>query len=236
MKVIIAIQARSTSTRFPGKVFQKIDDKEVLQHVLDTAEESCIYINKYFPKNNVRVSSCLLVPFNDEIVKRYSHKCIIYQGDEHDVLSRYYSMNQEMKADYIVRITSDCPLLPSYLISKHINIAVKGLYDYVSNVDEQIRTSPDGHDVEVVSARCLDWLNQNAKDNEREHVTLRIRHGSIPKHFKIAHVISYLDLSGIKISFDTPEDFENIKNEYFRVKKCISTAVDRYGQKSIYRV
>lgn len=236
-KIIIAIQARSTSTRLPNKVLELIDGKEILQHVLDAAEESCLYINKYSSKNKTTVKSCLVVPHNDPIVEKYKHKTLVFEGPENDVLSRYMEMFNKLSPDFIVRVTSDCPLLPSYLISKCINIATKGNYDYVSNVDENLRTCVDGHDVEVVSARALMWLDQNAKKKEdREHVTQYIRSSKIPPYFKIAHVIGHLYQPGIKLSVDTKEDLDRVREEYSKVKKCIEIAIEKDGENSVYRI
>jgi spore coat polysaccharide biosynthesis protein SpsF (cytidylyltransferase family) len=235
--VIIAIQARSNSTRLPGKIFLKLGGKEILQHVIDAAEESAIYTNQYSFKNNFKVHTMLLVPTGDEIVKRYKNKVLIYEGPEQDVLTRFYEMNKEACADYVVRLTADCPLLPSYVISKHINIAVNSGYDYISNVDEEVRTSVDGHDVEVISNRALIWLNNNiTEDSEREHVTLALRKRSVPFYFRIGHVIGHLHQPHIKLSIDTQEDYERIKKEYEDVRKCIDIAVKKHGEKCVYRI
>jgi spore coat polysaccharide biosynthesis protein SpsF (cytidylyltransferase family) len=237
IKVIIGIQARSTSKRFPGKVFEKIDGREILQHVLDSCEESSLYINKYSDKNRIKVSTVILVPENDEIVHKYRYKTVVFEGPEEDVLGRYYKMYQAMNPDYIVRVTSDCPLLPSYIISKHINIATKGNYDYVSNIDENLRTCVDGHDVEVMSRRALEWLNTAATwEAEREHVTPLLRSKSIPSNFKVGHVIGHLYQPNLKLSVDTPEDLERVRREYAEVKGCIEKAIAKSGGKSVYRI
>lgn len=236
-EVIIAIQARSTSKRLPGKVFLQIDGKEILQHVIDAAEESAAYVNNYAFKNKVKVKVVLLVPEGDEIVKRYKNKVIIFEGDEDDVLHRYVNMSREFNPAYIVRVTADCPLLPSYIITKHINIATSARYDYVSNVDENCRTCIDGHDVEVLSQRALEWLDEHAvSSEEREHVTLAIRRRPTAYNFRIGHVIGHIYQPYMKLSIDTMEDFERIKEEYFKIKQCIEKAIEQHGEKSVYRI
>lgn len=236
-KVVIAIQARSTSTRFPRKIFEKIDNKEILQHVIEAAESSAAYINNFSVKTKVKASIAVLVPEGDEIVKRYGHRVPIFQGSEDDVLTRFVDMQEKVDADYIVRITADCPLLPAYLISKHINIAVNNNSDYVSNVDENCRTCLDGHDVEVISARALKWLDVNAITKaDREHVTLAIRHYDLPDSFVVNHVIGHIYQPEIKLSVDTKEDLERIREEYFKIKKCLESAAKIHGEWSIHRI
>lgn len=236
-KVVIGIQARTTSTRFPGKVFQKIDDKEMLQHVLDAADGAAQFINKFSDKNMMKVSTVLLIPTGDEIKKRYEHETIIFEGPEHDVLKRYRLMSDRMKPDFVVRITSDCPLIPPFLIAKHINVALALPYDYTSNVDPVLRTSIDGHDVEVMSRKALEWADDSA-DNEgdREHVTAILRTKKIPTGFKVAHVIGHLYQPHLKLSVDTPEDLQLVKREYQNIKMAIQRAIDLSGPKSVHRV
>lgn len=233
---MIGIQARSTSTRLPGKVFEKIGDFEILEHMVITARECADYINKLSQKNNIFVEVALLVPKSDPIVEKYFNYVDIYEGDEHDVLSRYSEACLKWNADYIVRITSDCPLLPSALISKHINIAVKGSFDYTSNVDEMLRTSIDGWDVEVLSQKVLFWLDKMTVDpKEREHVTLHLRKSTLPSTYKVAHIINHLYQPHIKLSVDTKEDLERVRKEYDTIKRCIDIAIEKDGNRSVFR-
>lgn len=238
IKVMIYIQARSTSTRFPKKIFEKIDGKEVLQWVLDSANECCLYINKLYEKNKIFVKTALLIPYNDDDIKRkYGKENLVFEGHEDNVLDRFYQANMIYKGDYIVRITSDCPLIPSYLISKAINVCVKNNFDYVSNVDPLTRTCPDGHDVEVMSKRALEWAyRESLEQAEKEHVTLILRSNKIPDFFKVGHIIGHTQDVDKKISLDTKDDLENIKEEYTKVKKCLDNAFEKSGPKSIYRV
>jgi spore coat polysaccharide biosynthesis protein SpsF (cytidylyltransferase family) len=238
IKVIIYIQARSTSNRFPRKIFERIDGKEVLQYVIDAATESCLYINKHYDKNHIVAKTVLLLPSNDkELINRYGTTNLYFAGDENNVLDRFYQANQIYEGNYIVRLTSDCPLIPSYLISKCINTCVKNAFDYVSNVDPIARSCPDGHDVEVFSKRALEWAKKEAlEEAEKEHVTLILRSSKIPDYFKVGHIIGHTYETDKKISLDTKDDLENIISEYEKIKKCIDEAINKSGKKSIYRI
>ncbi len=234
-RILIGIQARSTSVRLPKKCFEPIGSKRLLDHVIQACQSAANYCNKYTYKNNYTVDVALLVPFEDPIVVAFGSKVEIYEGPELDVLERYAKVQSKLNPDYICRITGDCPLIPPYIISKHISLAVISKYDYVSNVDEECRLSLDGIDCEVISKKMMRWLAEEAKTpEEREHVTLKARKDP-PSWAKRGHTSSFFDQSNIKLSVDTPEDLERVRKEYDRVYKKLQAAEEIYGRNYIHR-
>jgi len=234
-KVVIAIQARSTSERLPRKVFELIDGKTMLEHVVDRCKEAQRYLNNHTHKTGVGVHVAIVCPYGDPIAREFTGLCPIIEGPEHDVLTRYHICAESMDADYIVRITSDCPLIPNFVISKMIKIATINEADYTSNVFPEVRTACDGVDCEVISRKAIDWSNATAKNQkDREHVTTIIRH-SAPKEFKIHHIVGFFQLSHIKLSVDTQEDLERVRAEFSTVKKCAEVAERMHGKYSVHR-
>lgn len=239
-KVSIGIQARSTSERFPNKVTQMIGTRMVIEHVIDSCRSCADYINRYTFTNNIIVNVYVLIPEGDPLKHILSPMSdYVMEGDEIDVLSRYTEMAKVTSADYIVRVTADCPLLPHFIIYKAVNTAIKNGLDYVSNVGdkkESMRTSVDGDDVEVMSARALEWIDKNAISKaEREHVTSAIRGDDAPSFFRFGVLIGHKDNSNIKLSVDTEDDLENIRNEFDRVQNKIAAAKKKYGKGAVYR-
>lgn len=220
--VSILIQARSTSTRFPGKIFEKIGNKSILDHVLDACYNSASYINKYTSRNRIVCGVAIVTPNNDELIKSYS-KHLIIEGPEDDVLSRYVLAMNKLKSDYVVRITSDCPFIPPYIISKMISISVQDSVDYLSNANPRHRTSPDGHDIQVFSSKALGWINDNAKESsDREHVAPYLeRH--INPDLKTANVIGFADYSKLKFSIDTKQDLEYVTEMYNKIYQSVNS-------------
>lgn len=233
--ITIGIQARSTSSRFPKKVFERIGSKTMLNHVIDACFGSSIYLNRWADRNGFYVNVALCIPHDDEIKKSYSGDAAIVEGPEHDVLARYMALAQRYNSDYVVRVTADCPLIPAFLITKHINVAIAGEYDYVSNVDEKCRTAADGFDCEVISKKLLKYAHENASDpKDREHVTTYMRK-SPPTWAKRGMIINFMDLSAYKLSVDTPEDLERVRAEYQKIDSAIKTAGEIYDSKNIHR-
>ena len=233
--VAIIIQARSTSTRFPNKILENVGTRPMLKCVIDNCKASAEYINKINMNKRATALVAMVVPLNDPIIKRWTNCVPIFAGSEQDVLSRYVQAQKELRADYVCRVTSDCPMLPPYIISKHITLAVMNEYDYVSNVDPRFRTSPDRWDCEVISSRMLDWLGQNAQTpEEKEHVTLKARTDP-PPWIRHGVTIGFYDLADIKISVDTTDDLEKVRNEWAKVRTKVDTALEYFGEYNVHR-
>lgn len=233
--VLIGIQARLGSTRFPGKVLESLGDKPVLDHVILSAKSSLGYINEYSNRTNIRARLCLLVPETERHV--YQQKIHVLKGPENNVLARYKKAMDYYKCDYIIRLTADCPLVPPYLITKIIYAGVKGGYDYFSNVDLLCRTYPDGFDVEFVSRKALSWVETHPQTTvqHKEHVTLLIRELCPTEELKMGTVLGYLDLSSLKISLDLKEDLLDIQQRYTSLGKKLTLAQSLYGVQNVQR-
>lgn len=238
INVLIAIQARSTSTRFPNKIFQTIGNKTALEHVIHQAKSSKQYLERGSHKFKLNIEIAILHPDSDvAIPTAYRHlKVLFVKGDEHDVLGRYLKAQATYNPNYIVRLTSDCPLILDFMISKHINSAVFNELDYISNVDEDCRTVADGMDVEVISAKAMRWLEENvSSSSDREHVTHALRR-IMPKELQFGFVTSKHDSSDQKLSLDTKEDLEMIRKHFHNREYKKNLAQKKYGKHNIYEI
>ncbi len=231
MRVLIGIQARSTSTRLPGKALRKLYNKPILSWVLNAALDSSSYLEKTNP--DLSVDTVILCPYGDPIVD-YFNEYNVSEGDEFDVLSRYVEAATEYQSDYIVRITGDCPFLTGFLITNLILKAISGRFDYISNVDPVCRTELDGRDIEVISYDGLCWLDRNAVSPEdKEHVTTCLRREK-PISLKRGHVLARLDMSEEKLSIDTEEDFNHCEGRIFEFMRKRAVAEKDVGEKNVF--
>jgi spore coat polysaccharide biosynthesis protein SpsF (cytidylyltransferase family) len=203
MKIIAIIQARLGSTRLPGKVLLDLEGRTVLEHVIRRVKSSKLVTD---------VIVATTINKDDlEIVKLCANLGIsVYCGSEDDVLDRYYQTARLFKADHIVRITSDCPLIDPMVIDEVITLHVREKADYTSNTLKE--TYPDGEDIEVFTFAALKeaWKKANLS-SEREHVTPFIRKNHA---FKLVNLEYNKDLSHKRWTLDNPEDFEFIKSIY----------------------
>jgi spore coat polysaccharide biosynthesis protein SpsF (cytidylyltransferase family) len=132
----------------------------------------------------------------------------VFCGSEQDVLDRFYKAASLFKAENIVRITADCPLIDPKIVDGVISHYFKTGADYCSNVIEE--TFPDGQDVEVFSFQALEsaWADARLL-SEREHVTPYLRNN--PDKFKIVSFKNAIDLHDKRWTLDRSEDFSFIK-------------------------
>ncbi|MCK5040597.1 MAG: glycosyltransferase family protein [Candidatus Aenigmarchaeota archaeon] len=207
--IVAIVQTRMGSTRLPGKVMKEILGKPVILWDIDRMLLSKL-INKIV----------IAIPYGDEndiirdTVKNYNKDIIITRGSEDDVLDRYYNAAVQTKADVVVRMTSDCPLIDMIVSDSIIKKYLDSECDYCSNTFEL--TYPRGLSTEVFSFDALERAWKEAKkEYEREHVTPYIKEN--PGKFKLINVTNDVDLSHLRWTLDTKEDFEFIETVYKKI-------------------
>lgn len=112
-------------------------------------------------------------------------KVSVFRGNEFDVLDRYYQAVKKFKADLIVHITSDCPLVSPFVVDKVIKRYKNSKCDYALAISEASNplSYPPGVRVEVFSQRILEEIHRKAKRKEqREHVAIYLK--EYPEKYK----------------------------------------------------
>lgn len=199
--ILAVVQARMSSARLPGKVMKRVLDRPLIGYLLER-----LMLSRSVDRIILATS---LDPSNDPLCEYVESKRIeVFRGAEEDVLDRYHQAASKNKADVIVRITGDCPLIDYRVVDRVVGFYKANNFDYVSNIAPP--TFPDGMDVEVFSFASLERAWREARpSSEREHVTLYIRNSG---KFKIGNVVSEIDLSNERWTVDNEEDFELVKD------------------------
>jgi len=209
MRVVAIIQARMGSTRLPGKVLRPLCGHSVLAQVIGRVQAA------------EGIDSVLVATSEatqDDIVAaeaaRYGAQ--VFRGSAEDVLSRYHGAALAARADVVVRITSDCPLLDPELLSAMLSRFTQGQagaepLEYLSN--GLVPSYPRGLDVEIFSVSALARCHAQATlAYEREHVTPHIYRN--PARFRIESYTGTPDRSAHRWTLDTPEDWALIEAIY----------------------
>lgn len=209
LKIVAIIQTRMGSTRLPGKVLMDLEGETVLSRVLSRLRRTML-IDELLVATTDRPA--------DDVIVEECRKCSVQvsRGDQDDVLDRYYRAAQLAKADIVVRITSDCPLIDPEIADKTIRAFLEASVDYASNGLR--RTYPRGLDTEVLTIDALGkaW-RQAQRRYEREHVTPYIYEH--PDAFNVLAVTGDEDYSDHRWTLDTPEDLEFIRSVYGHLKE-----------------
>ena len=206
MKIVAIVQARMGSTRLPNKVMKTIGGIPMIELLL-TRLARAKEIDQIIVATSIDKRNIPLV----EHVRKLGYAC--EQGSETDVLDRYVEAARKHKADVVLRITGDCPLVDPDLVDEVIRQFKSGNVDYFSNISPP--TYPDGLDIEVFNFIALEKSSQAThKQYDREHVTPYLRES---KFFKTAAKQHSEDLSALRWTVDEPADFVVIEKvfQYF---------------------
>lgn len=209
MKIVVIVQARTSSTRLPDKVMKPIIGKPVLQLQLErisaaSMPDEVVIATTTSPSDQPITDLCRRIGFS------------YYCGDMNDLLDRHYQAALAANADVVVKIPSDCPLIDPRIIDKVISYFIEhsSEYDFVSNLHPP--TYPDGNDVEVFHFAALEKAWKEAKqDFEREHTTPYFWDN--PELFRIGNIEweSGLDYSMThRFTIDYLEDYFFVKAVY----------------------
>jgi spore coat polysaccharide biosynthesis protein SpsF len=161
-----------------------------------------------------------------------------YRGSVHNVLDRYYQAARAFRAQIIVRLTADCPVIDPGLIDEVVN-ALLGRpamsdqrsaagsqpttfnlqsatrYDFAANrlPPPWKRTYPIGLDVEACTFQALERAWREAdQPHQREHVMpyLYEQEG----RFRVLVLNAEQDYGALRWTVDTPEDLELLRRIY----------------------
>jgi spore coat polysaccharide biosynthesis protein SpsF len=219
MKFVAIVEARTGSKRLPNKVMKKLNDKEVIIYLLDRLKQS-----KNLDDILVATTS---KKKDDKLVKLLKkNKIKFFRGPENNVLKRVYLAAKQNKADVIVEVSGDSPLVDPFLIDEAIIFfKTNNKLDYL-NVDHGY---PGGIGFEVFRINSLKESFIKAKKNyEKEHVTPYIINN--PKRFNSFYFIADKENSSSTINFllDEEKDYiflrdivSNLKKKNYRTSQLL---------------
>jgi spore coat polysaccharide biosynthesis protein SpsF len=197
-RLVAVVQARTGSTRLPGKVLRDLGGRPVLAWVLAAARDSgeCDEI----------VVATTTEPADDAVAALATQLgARVVRGPVDDVLTRYLMATMAVGVssdDGIIRLTSDCPLLDPRVIAECARRFAAGDVEYVTT--DHDHTVAHGFDVEVVSVDLLRRIGGVATGADRVHVTSYIaRHDD---EFRVASVAFDPCCADLRVTLDEPAD------------------------------
>ena len=219
MTVGIIVQTRTGSTRLPGKVMMKADDKLLMiDYVINQLKHSKLHDEIVVATTNLE---------QDDVIFDYvtNRNILCFRGDEKNVLERHYQCAKKYAFSTIVRIPSDKPLIDPTIVDSVIEKFQSNSYDYLSNFfidvndnDRFIPSYPSGTEVEIFSFTALETAWKNAtSEEEKEHVTPYLY--SHPEKFNTSTLKSKNNLSQFRWALDYENDLKLIRIIISKIQK-----------------
>jgi spore coat polysaccharide biosynthesis protein SpsF len=207
MKRVMIVQARATSSRLPGKVLLDLGGRPMLVQQLVRLRQC---------RNVDEIVVATTTETNDEPVALLAREAgvQVYRGSTDDVLSRFVGAALEARAEVVVRVTADCPLIDPEVCDRAIAELVENLSecDYASNVIR--RTFPRGLDVEAMFVDVLLRMDRLARSTPaREHVTI-VPRSERPTLFLCRDVVDETNNSDLRWTVDTLEDLRMVRQMF----------------------
>lgn len=220
---VAIVQARMSSSRFPGKVLMPLLGVPSIVFMVERVRRAAL-LDDVVVATSVEASDD---PLADALA---GAGIACFRGSLHDVLDRFVGAARSARADRVVRLTGDCPLMDFDLIDRALGLLADESLDYVSNVDPP--TYPDGLDVEAFTLAALARAHAEATAAaDREHVTPFIRNRK--DLFRATCWQGVGDLSALRWTVDHPDDLEHVRSLLAGLSAPTPTSFDRFD---LYRV
>lgn len=211
--MITLIQARSTSTRLPGKWKTKLHGVMLL----DRCWQACDLVSD---------QTVIIFPYGDDDLRAHciQQNYLYREGPEDDVLTRFIQAASCFPHEnWFARITADCSMISSSELFFMGDRAKSLGLDFISNciVDQR-----EGMEIEILSKKALRWLDGHAKANgHREHVTTYIKEHladfSNARMHMLVHREPYLsEWLPAKLSIDDKLDAQHMKEVWRKWYSC----------------
>jgi len=195
-----------TSSRLPGKVLAEAEGRPMLELMVERL--------KFVPELDEIVIATTVNTKDDAVealAKRLGVGC--WRGSEDDVLVRVLDAATANKADVIVELTGDCPLIDPAIVSRVIRRYRELGADYVSNCLEV--TFPSGMETQVFARDILaDVARRTSDPVDHEHVSYFIyRH---PELFSLGNVPAegIEARTDLRLTLDEPADLALIREVF----------------------
>ena len=201
MKPIVIIQARRGSERLPDKVIAPLGDMTVVEHVIRRCRLSRAADVVLATTTAERDAAVAEIAANLGIP--------VFRGSEPDVLARYVGAAEMAGAQFILRVTADCPLIDPAAIDQAIDAYANGI-DAIF-----VDGYPNGlGDVELVTLAALREVLEITTPGEtqyREHVTSYFAKN--PGRFRVVTSMAPEDVRRpeIRLSVDEQPDLDVVR-------------------------
>ncbi len=208
MDVNVFIQARMSSSRFPGKVLAPVSGQPMISRVIGCVSRS-------FDSSSIVVATSNEISDDPLALYVQSLGVKVFRGPLENVFERFRLCLEANPCDWFFRISADSPLLNSGILKLMVSHSGESL-DLITNV--QKRTFPHGHSVELVNSQTFSGIDAELlSDADREHVT-KFYYANA-NEFRILN-LENTDTDYAKLNFvvDTLDDLRRVEEMELKVQ------------------
>lgn len=210
-KIVVSIEARMGSSRYPNKMTTDIYGKSTLKHVIDRLKLSKLI-------NNIVLATTLSK--EDDVLCELAFKENIdfFRGSEKNVYERVSKAHQMMKSEVLVTVCGDCPLIDPFIIDYGITQFLKDNCNILTFKNNHF--FPQGIEFNIFSSEVFhDPLSNIIDEAHKEHVGLFFFENF--NLYKIAFIddIFKKNYNKIRLQFDYKEDLDFLKKIYLLLIK-----------------
>ncbi len=158
-----------------------------------------------FSKNIGPILVATSIDQSDDVLVKYieSLGVKVFRGSQEDVLERYFLAAKSYKADHVMRLTADCPLIDPSLC----DLLVQTYFEKKIDLIDTGLSYAEGMSGEIFSFKALEKSYKEARlRSEREHVSLYIKNH--PELFKSYILENETHDSQYRLTVDEPQDLE----------------------------
>ncbi len=203
---VAGIQARMSSRRLPGKVLADLGGKPLIQRVYERTRAAELLDEVYVLTSDD--------PSDDVLAEALGERDIPFRrGPLHDVRARYLALAEETRAQFLVRVTGDCPFVAPEFLDLRLG-ALRALdadfIDVANNDGGAVEGTLGGQDAFSARALRLSLASDDARD--AEHVAsffLTRRDGCLVRD--ALEVDEIYRRPGLRLQVDEPADLEFVR-------------------------
>ncbi|MEG2171785.1 MAG: NTP transferase domain-containing protein [Desulfovibrionaceae bacterium] len=204
-RTVALIQARLGSSRLPLKTLLCLRGLPLIDWIVQRVSTA------------TRVEQVVVAipdtPLDDVLAEHLQQQGIaVFRGSENDVLHRFCAAGRAFRAEQIVRICADNPLVSGEAIDQLLEFYAQADVDYAYNHIPHKNLWPDGLGAETLSMALLEELEHKASlPQHREHCLSYIWDN--PTIYRIATfdpANPALRRPELKLDMDTKEDFRHL--------------------------
>lgn len=226
MNTIAIIQARMNSKRLPNKMLLDLHGHPICEWVYKRVSRA---------KKIDKVVFAIPEIEQDDFLGTFleSLGAEVYRGSEFDVVDRFYKVAKKLRANHVVRICADNPLICPDEIDRLIDYYFKENCDYAYNHIPKNNKYPDGLGAEICSMDILSEIYNNSHSNShREHLFNYIWDNENNYNIKTFDPPAHTAYPEIKLDIDTLADYESLISKKYTINMTAKEIINLAKQKN----